>query len=121
MVCSRRRILDGLAMALLLFVAGSQVRGAVVGSTRVLSVVLLIISVFCCVGIFMNSAKVRTLAGCFLIVLAVLAALVMWRLHTPVVPSFVMCGAFAVIGAGNLLVVRGDCRRSGSLIKDLFR
>lgn len=106
MVCSWRRILDGIAMVLLLFVAVSQVRGAVVGSSTVLPIVLSIISVLFCVGIFKGSAKVRTLSGCFLIVLAVLAALVMWRLHTPVVPSVLMCGAFAVVGAG-LLAARG--------------
>lgn len=109
MMCSWRRVLNGLAIALLVFVIACQVQGAITGSARLLSVVISIICVLCCVGLYRDIAKVRTLTGCLLIILAVGVALVAWRLHIPVFISVILSGAFAVVGVG--LIVEPKTRR----------
>ena len=52
MQCSCRRVFDGLAIALLVFVIACELRGAIAGSARVLSVVVSIVCILCGVGLY---------------------------------------------------------------------
>ena len=100
MMCSWRRVLNGLAIALLVFMIVCQVQGALAGSARVLSVVASIVFILCCVGLYRDIAEVRTFTGYLLIILAGGMALVAWRLHMPVLMSGIVCGAFVAVGVG---------------------
>lgn len=115
MICSWRRVLNGLAIALLLFVIACQVQGAIAGSARLLSVVVSIVCVLCCVGLYRDIAKVRTLTGCLLIILAAGVALVAWRLHMPVLIAGIICGVFAAVGAG-LIAAHRTRRANGKVV-----
>lgn len=106
MQCSCRRVFDGLAIALLLFVIASELRGAIAGSARVLSVVVSIICILCGIGLYKDIPKVRTLTGYLLVVLAAGVALVAWRLHIPVLVSVLLCSAFAIVGVGLIVQPR---------------
>lgn len=106
MQCSYRRVFDGLAIALLLFVIVGELRGAIVGSARVLSIIVSIICILCAVGLYKGIPKVRTLTGYLFVLLAVGAALVAWRLHMPMLVSALLCGAFVIVGVGLIVQPR---------------
>lgn len=103
---SWRRVLDGLAIALLVFVIVCQVRGALGNNAPLLSVVISIICLLCSVGIYRNNARVKMVTGCLLIIMAGGVALVAWRLHMPVLISILLSSIFATVGIGLIYEVR---------------
>ena len=113
MTCSWRRVFDGLAIALLLFVAACEVRGALTSATKYFPVILSIVCVLCCVGLYLGDPRIRTFAGCLLIILAVGLALTAWRHHVPDVVGVIMTAAFGVVGVGLIAagIVRGAAGR----------
>jgi hypothetical protein len=110
MLCSCRRVFDALAIALLVFMTAGGMRGAIMGSAALPSVTFSILCLLCAVGLYKGIPKVRTLTGYLLLLSAVGAALVAWRVQEPVVLAVLLCSAFAIVGVG--LIVQPRTRRA---------
>ena len=100
MMCSWRRVLNGLAIVLLLLVIVGELRGALKGSARAPAIVFSIVCILCCAGLYRDVARISVVTGSLLIILAAGMALVAWRFHTPALVTGVVCGAYAVVGVG---------------------
>ena len=96
MICSFRRVINGLAIALLVYVAAGVTMGAIASyEARALCVVLSIVCALCCVGLYLDIAPVRTFTGSLFIIIAIFYVPV--ALRTPN-PNFILSGVFVALG-----------------------
>ena len=113
MICSFRRVVNALAIVLLMYVVVSVAVGAIASyEARALCIVLSIVCALCCVGLYLDMAPVRTFTGSLFIIIAL--SLVPVALRTPK-PNFFFSGVFIAVGialiVGNRKKIKDQTKR----------
>lgn len=101
------RILDGLAIVLLLFVIGSQVWGTIASDfARLPAVVFSIVCALCCVGIYLNITGTKIITGYLLAIFGTGCAIAAPRFGMHFPDSAFLWSPFVLIGMGLVIVPR---------------